>query len=90
MKSGKRGVTMRKDQTQIIKEFNQMHDYIHLLEQSIDEQQIEIDYLKEAINNRDQELLISRIEYDRLLLGKPALINKYAAVRGLAAEINEM
>jgi len=81
---------MRKDQTQIIKEFNQMHDYIHLLEQSIDEQQVEIDYLKEENDGIYQKELISRIEFDRLLLGKPALTFRYAITRGLAAEINEM
>jgi hypothetical protein len=81
---------MRADQTQIIKEFNRMHDYIHLLEQSIDEQQVEIDYLKEESNTLYQKELISSIEYARLLLGKPSLITKYAIVRGMAAEINEM
>jgi hypothetical protein len=81
---------MRADQTQIIKEFNKMHDYIHLLEQSIDEQQVEIDYLKEENEGIYQEELISRIEFDRLLLGKPALTNGYAIVRAMAEEINEM
>jgi len=81
---------MRKDQTQIIKEFNQMHDYIHLLEQSIDEQQIEIDYLKEENKETYQKELISRIEYERLLLGKPALTQHFAVWNQLAAEINEM
>ena len=81
---------MRADQPQLAKEFKRLNDYIHLLEVSIDEQDIEIDYLKEEIKNRDQELLIFRIEYDRLLMGRPSLINKYDIVRGLAKEINGM
>jgi hypothetical protein len=81
---------MRNDQTQIIKEFNQMHDYIHLLEQSIDEQQVEIDYIKEENKNLYQKELVSSIEYDRLLLGKPSLVAAYSLVRAMAADINEM
>jgi len=81
---------MRQDQTQIIKEFNRMHDYIHLLETSIDEQQIEIDYLKEENKEIYQKELISRLEYGRLLLGKPALTQDFAVWNQLAAEISEM
>ena len=79
---------MRADQTEIIKEFNRMHDYIHLLEQSIDEQQVEIDYLKEENKEIYQKELISRIEYDRLLLNKPSLTNRYSVARKMTAEIN--
>jgi hypothetical protein len=67
-----------------------MYDYIHLLERSIDEQQVEIDYLKEENEAIYQKELISRIEYDRLLMGKPALTFRHAIARGLAEEINEM
>jgi len=81
---------MRSDQPQIIKEFNRMHDYIHLLEKSIEEQQIEIDYLKEENKDLYQNYLISRIEYDRLLMGKPSLITGYDIVRKMAEEIADM
>jgi len=81
---------MRKDQTQIIKEFNLMYEYISLLERSIDEQQVEIDYLKEENNNFYQDMLINRIEHDRLLFGKVALTSKHAAIREMAEAINLM
>ena len=81
---------MRKDQVNLKKQFDSLNDYIHLLEDSLDEQQIEIDYLKEENNDLYQKALISRIEYDRLLMGKPSLIVGYAIVREMAASIGEM
>jgi uncharacterized protein YqgQ len=81
---------MRNDQPNLMKQFDTMKDYIHLLEVSLDEQQVEIDFLKEENKNLYQKELISRIEYGRLLMGKPSLVVNYSIVRGLAEEINEM
>ena len=64
---------MRSDQTQIIKEFNRMHECIHLLEVSLDEQQIEIDQKNEDIKDLEQELLIQRIELHRYWTGQDRL-----------------
>ena len=79
---------MRKDQPELKKQFDSLNDYISLLEQSIDEQQIEIDYLKEENKEIYQKELISRIEYDRLLTNKPSLTNRYSIARKMMAEIN--
>jgi hypothetical protein len=50
-----------------------MHEYIHLLEVSLDEQQIEIDQKNEDIKDLEQELLIQRIELHRYWTGQDRL-----------------
>lgn len=81
---------MRQDQPNLIRRFDSMQKYIHLLEVSIDEQDAEIKNLEALIdditefnNDLEQELLVNEIEYNRLLKGKDALTVRFAIARGL-------
>jgi hypothetical protein len=71
-------------------EIKALQDEASIMENLLDLDLVMMDEKDEKIKDLEQEVHIANIEYNRLLMGKPALITRYALVRGLAAEISEM
>lgn len=73
---------MRKDQPKLKKQFKELNSAIELLKGKIKHRENVIEYLAEQRKDLQQELLIAKIEYNRLLGHiKPALTDGYAYCR---------
>jgi hypothetical protein len=68
---------MRKDQPELKKQFKQFKELLKYAATQMKEHVSQINQLNEANKDLEQELLISRIEHDRLLHGKPPLTLGY-------------
>lgn len=81
---------MRRDQPKLRKQFKELNEVIDLLKRKIDHRENIVEYLVEQRTELLQELMIARIEYDRLLMGEPALTTSYAWYLNAAVSISEM
>lgn len=78
---------MRRDQPELAKAFKELRERIDLRDRQIKHREDIVDYLVQQ--NRDLELnvLVARIEHDRLLMGKPPLTLRYHIARKMATEV---
>lgn len=81
---------MRADQPKIKKELRDLKAAISLLQRQLEHREEVIKYLYDQRQDRLQDLLTYKIEYERLLLGKPALTKRFFAIRVLTEEIKAL
>jgi len=81
---------MRKDQPELKKEFKELKDAIKLLKRTVEHRESVIEYLNVQRHDLTEDVLIDRIEYQRLLDNKPALTKRYYITRLLDSGIKEL
>jgi len=81
---------MRKDQPELKKEFKELKAAIKLLKRTVEHRESVIEYLNEQRHDLTEDVLIDRIEYQRLLDNKPALTKRFYITRLLDSGIKEL
>lgn len=68
---------MRKDQPKLMKELKNFRTAVKCLQKIVSHRDSIIDDLYTQLTNKDEEILIARIEYDRLFRSIPPLTKAY-------------
>jgi hypothetical protein len=78
---------MRRDQPKLEKAFKELRDRIALRDKQIKHRENIVDFLVQKNRDLELDVLVARIEYDRLLAGKRPLTIKYHIANKVADEL---